>query len=73
MKWRLVPESCDKKIPPNLKGKFSRVMIKPTLYMELSFSQSTTHMFRKMQAAEMRMLRWMCSYTKRYNIKNDNI
>ncbi|KAG5618327.1 hypothetical protein H5410_018151 [Solanum commersonii] len=54
---------CDKKIPPRLKGKFYRVVVRPGLVVWRS----------KIHVAEMRMLRWMCGHTRSDKIRNEVI
>ncbi|XP_070007908.1 uncharacterized protein [Nicotiana sylvestris] len=58
MKWRLAPGVlCDKKAPPKRKGKFYRVVVRPTiLYGAECWPVKIAHV-QKMKVAEMRMLR----------------
>ncbi|KAK4350932.1 hypothetical protein RND71_030245 [Anisodus tanguticus] len=74
MKWRLASGVlCDKKVPPKLKGKFYRVVVRPTmLYKAECWSVKTSHI-QKMKVVEMRMLRWMCGHTMRDRIRNEDI
>ncbi|KAG5619478.1 hypothetical protein H5410_019302, partial [Solanum commersonii] len=63
-KWRLASGVlCDKKIPPKLKGKFYRVVVRQSLVVgaECWRSELTCS---KLHVAEMRMLRWMCGHTR---------
>ncbi|XP_064107526.1 uncharacterized protein LOC135216288 [Macrobrachium nipponense] len=49
---------CDKKVPLKLKGKFHRTVFRPAmLHGTLTASMRKTE--KKMDVAEMRMLRWM--------------
>ncbi|XP_059285302.1 uncharacterized protein LOC132038635 [Lycium ferocissimum] len=74
MKWRLASGVlCDKKVPPQLKGKFYKVVVRPTmLYGEECWPVKISHV-QKMKVAEMRMLRWMCGHTRSNRIRNEDI
>ncbi|KAG5620699.1 hypothetical protein H5410_005917 [Solanum commersonii] len=75
MKWRLASGVlCDKNIPPKLKGKFYRVVARPTLSYEAKcWPVKNSQQVQKTQVAEMRMLRWMCGHTRNDTIRNVNI
>ncbi|KAG5632518.1 hypothetical protein H5410_004235 [Solanum commersonii] len=74
MKWRLASGVlCDKKIPPRLKGKFYRVVVRPALlYGAECWPVKNAHV-QKIHVAEMRMLRWMCGHTRSDKIRNEVI
>ncbi|XP_060184057.1 uncharacterized protein LOC132613816 isoform X1 [Lycium barbarum] len=74
MKWRLASGVlCDKKVPPQLKGKFYRVVVRPAmLYGAECWPVKISHV-QKMKVAEMRMLRWMCGHTRSDRIRNEAI
>ncbi|XP_059309687.1 uncharacterized protein LOC132060785, partial [Lycium ferocissimum] len=74
MKWRLASESlCDKKVPPKLKGKFYKVVVRPTLlYGAECWPVKKCHV-QKMKVAKMRMLRWKCGHNRRDRIRNEDI
>ncbi|KAK4364064.1 hypothetical protein RND71_015422 [Anisodus tanguticus] len=74
MKWRLASGVlCDKKVPPKLKGRFYRVVVRLTiLYGAECWPVKTTHI-QKMKVVKMSMLRWMCGHTMRDMIRNDDI
>ncbi|KAG5581194.1 hypothetical protein H5410_051821 [Solanum commersonii] len=74
MKWRLASGVlCDKKIPPKLKGKFYRVVVRPALlYGAECWPVKNSHV-RKMHVAKMRLLRWMCGHTRSDKIRNEVI
>ncbi|WMV29994.1 hypothetical protein MTR67_023379 [Solanum verrucosum] len=64
---------CDKKIPPRLKGKFYRVVVRPALlYGAECWPIKNSHV-QKIHVAEMRMLRWMCGHTRSDKIRNEVI
>ncbi|KAE8705793.1 NAC domain-containing protein 89 [Hibiscus syriacus] len=59
LKWRAATGVlCDKKVPLKLKGKFYRMAIRPALlYGSECWAPKKDHV-RRIEAAEMRMLRW---------------
>ncbi|XP_076921566.1 uncharacterized protein LOC143583021 [Bidens hawaiensis] len=62
---------CDKRFPNRLKGKFYRVAVRPVmLYGTDCWAIKKSHA-RKLEVAEMRMLRWMCGHTRLDRIRND--
>ncbi|VFQ82562.1 unnamed protein product [Cuscuta campestris] len=73
-KWRLASGVlCDPKISPRMKGKFYRSVVRPAmLYGAECWAVKKTHV-RRLQAAEMRMLRWMCGKTWLDRISNEVI
>ncbi|KAJ8550900.1 hypothetical protein K7X08_000270 [Anisodus acutangulus] len=74
MKWRLASGVlCDKKVSPKLKGKFYRVVVRPTMLYEAECCPVKTSHIQKMKVEEMRMLRWMCGHTRIYRIRNEDI
>ncbi|WMV15276.1 hypothetical protein MTR67_008661 [Solanum verrucosum] len=74
MKWRNASGVlCDKKIPPRLKGKFYRVVVRPALLYGAECWPAKNSHVQKMQVAEMRMLRWMCGHTRSDKIRNEVI
>ncbi|KAF3669670.1 hypothetical protein FXO38_07472 [Capsicum annuum] len=74
LKWRLASGIlCDKNERSKLKGKFYRVAVRPIiLYGAECWSVKNFHI-RKLKVAEMRMLRWMCSLTRRDGVRNEVI
>ncbi|XP_060182471.1 uncharacterized protein LOC132612165 [Lycium barbarum] len=74
MKWRLASGVlCDKKVPPKLKGKFYKVVVRPTMLYGAEYWQVKISHVQKMKVAEMRMLRWMCGHTRSDRIRNEDI
>ena len=60
----------DKKIPLKLKGRVCRMLIRPILlYGAKCWSIKRSHI-RRMMAAEMRMIRWICGHTRLDKIRN---
>nr|XP_009765599.1 PREDICTED: uncharacterized protein LOC104217141 [Nicotiana sylvestris] len=74
MKWRLASGIlCDKNVPPRLKGKFYRMLVRPTMLDGVECWQIKNSHVQKMKVAEMRMLRWISGYTRRDKIRNEAI
>nr|XP_009592747.2 uncharacterized protein LOC104089527 [Nicotiana tomentosiformis] len=74
MKWRFAScVLCDKNVPLRLKGKFYKVVVRPTLlYGAECWPVKNSHT-QKLKVAEMRMLRWMCGQTQLDKIRNEVI
>ena len=51
---------CDRKINVTIKGKVYRTVVKPTLMFGADTWALTKALAKKVEVAEMRMLRWMC-------------
>ncbi|KAL6572318.1 hypothetical protein OROMI_013276 [Orobanche minor] len=59
LKWRAATEVlCDKKVPLKLKGKFYRAAIRPAMLYGSECWAMKKSLESKLEAAEMRMLRW---------------
>ncbi|XP_071687374.1 uncharacterized protein [Rutidosis leptorrhynchoides] len=64
VKWRAATGVlCDRKIPLNLKGKFYKVAIRPVMLYGSECWPMTKAQKRRIEVAEMRMLRWTCDKT----------
>ncbi|KAF3654976.1 Tropinone reductase -like protein [Capsicum annuum] len=74
LKWRLASGIfCDKKVPPKLKGKFYRVVVRPAmLYGAECWPVKNSHV-QKLKVAEIRMLHWICGITRAYRVRNETI
>ncbi|XP_070055689.1 uncharacterized protein [Nicotiana tomentosiformis] len=74
MRWRLASGVlCDKNVPPRLKGKFYKVVVRPAIfYGDECWTVKKSHV-KKMSVAEMRMLRWMRGHTRKDKIRKDKI
>ncbi|XP_070013241.1 uncharacterized protein [Nicotiana sylvestris] len=74
MKWRLASGVlCDKKVPPLLKGKFYRVVVRPAmLYGAECWAVKNSHT-QKLKVEEIKMLKWMCGHTRMNKIRNEDI
>ncbi|XP_070002679.1 uncharacterized protein [Nicotiana sylvestris] len=68
-----VNDGVKPQVPPKLKGKFYRVVVRPTmLYGAECWPIKITHV-QKMKVVEMRMLIWMCGHTNLDKIINEVI
>jgi hypothetical protein len=73
MKWRQASRViCDKRVPQNLKGKFTRQRLSLLCYMGLSVGLLRDDI-QQLSVAEMRMLRWICGHTRLDRVRNDDI
>ncbi|OIT29657.1 hypothetical protein A4A49_17649 [Nicotiana attenuata] len=74
MRWRLASGVlCDKNVPPRLKGKFYRVVVRPAMLYGAECWPVKKSYVQKMTVAEMKMLRWMCGHTRKDKIRNEVI
>uniref|UniRef100_A0A1S3YG52 Reverse transcriptase domain-containing protein n=1 Tax=Nicotiana tabacum TaxID=4097 RepID=A0A1S3YG52_TOBAC len=74
MNWRLVSGLlCDENVPLKHKGKFYKVVVRPTMLYGVECWLVTNSHVQKMKVAEMRMLRWMCGHTRFDKIRNEFI
>ena len=74
MKWRQGSGVlCDKRIPQKLKGKFYRTAIRPAMLYSAECWPTKRRHVQQISVAEMRMLRWICSHTRRDRVRNDDI
>nr|XP_009775483.1 PREDICTED: uncharacterized protein LOC104225402 [Nicotiana sylvestris] len=74
MRWRLASGVlCDKNMPPRLKGKFYRVVVRPTMLYEAECWLVKKSHVQKIKVGEMRMLRWMCGHIRKDKIRNEVI
>ncbi|XP_019244318.1 PREDICTED: uncharacterized protein LOC109224188 [Nicotiana attenuata] len=64
---------CDKKVPPKLKGKFYRMVVRPTILYGAEYWPVKIAYVQKMKVEEIRMLRWMCGHTRLDRIINEVI
>ena len=64
---------CDKRVPVKVKGKLYKTMVRPAMLYGLETAALTCSLERKMQVAEMRMLRWSLGVTRRDRIRNEGI
>jgi len=61
---------CDKRMPVELKGKVYRMVDRPALlYGAECWPIKKTHV-QKLMVTEMRIIRWICGYTRKDKISN---
>jgi len=64
---------CDKRMPVRIKGKVYRTVIRPAiLYCSECWPIKKTQV-QKLRFVEMRMIKWMCGYTRMDRIRNEVI
>ena len=74
LKWRKASGViCDRKVPKKLKGKFYRTAIRPAMLYGSECWALKGQQEKKLGVAEMRMLRWMCGYTRLDKKRNEYI
>ncbi|MEL7196585.1 MAG: reverse transcriptase family protein, partial [Bacteroidota bacterium] len=64
---------CDRKVPLKLKGKFHRTVVRPAMIYGTETASLRKTEEKKMDVAEMRMLRWMSGVTREDRIRNEYI
>ena len=64
---------CDRKISAKVKGKVYKTVVRPAMTYGAETWPIKKTQEKKMDVAEMRMLRWMCGVTRRDRIRNDLI
>ena len=64
---------CDRRFNVKLKGKVYKSVVRPAMLYSCETWPMKRAQERRMEVAEMRMLRWMCGVTKRDRIRNNLI
>jgi hypothetical protein len=66
LKWRQASGVlCNSRVPLKLKGKFYRTAIRPVMLYGAEYWPTRRRHVQQLSLAEMRMLRWICSHTRR--------
>ncbi|XP_016566975.1 uncharacterized protein LOC107865153 [Capsicum annuum] len=74
MKWKLASGFlCDKNVPLKLKGKFYRVVVRPTMLYGAKYWPTKNSQIQKLKVAEMMMLCWMYNFTRGNRVRNITI
>jgi hypothetical protein len=60
-------------VPLKLKGKFYRTAIRPAMLYGVKCWPTKRRHVQQLSIAEMCMLRWICGYTRRDRVRNDDI
>ena len=72
--WRKVSGViCDRKVPIRLKGKVHKAVVRPSMTYGLEAAPLKKIEGRKLDVAEMKMLRWMSGVTRIDRVRNDYI
>jgi len=61
---------CDKGIPVGLKGKVYCMVVRPAVLYGSEWWPIKMTQVQRLMVAEMRMIRWMCGYTRMDRIRN---
>ena len=64
---------CDKKVPENVKGKMYKAIVRPAVLYGMGAVAMTKRQERKMEVAEMKMLRFSVGVTKLDKLRNEEI
>ena len=64
---------CDKRMPIGLKGKVYRTVVRPAIMYGSKYWALKKIQIQRLLVAEMRMLRWLCGFTRLDKIRNEVI
>ena len=74
MSWKKVTGVvCDKKVPSKVKGKIYKVVVRPALLYGMETVAMTKRLEKKLEVAEMKMLRWMKGVTRKDRERNVDV
>nr|XP_016442661.1 PREDICTED: uncharacterized protein LOC107768062 [Nicotiana tabacum] len=62
---------CDKNVPPRVKRKFYKVVVRPTMLYGVECWPVKIFHVLKMEAVEMGILKYMCEHTRKDKIRNE--
>ena len=72
--WRKITGVvCDKRVPVKLKGKIHKAVVRPAMMFGLETAPIKKTEEKKLDVAEMKMLRWMSGVTREDRIRNEYI
>ena len=64
---------CDRKVPLSVKGKLYKVVVRPAMLYIMETLAVTHRMKKKLESAEMRMLRFECGITRLDKVRNEEV
>jgi len=64
---------CDKRVPLGLRGKVYRMVVRPAVLYGSECWPLKMMQVQRLMVAEMRMVRWICGFTRMDGIRNDVI
>ena len=64
---------CDRKVSGGVNGQLYKTMVRPAMMYGIEILAITKVQQRKMQVAEMKMLRWSLRITRKGGIRNEEI
>ena len=70
---RIAGVMCDRKVSGTMKGQLYKTMVRPAMMYGIETLAVTKAQERKMQVAEMKMLRWSLGITRKDRIRNEEI
>ena len=70
---RITGVMCDRKVSGTVKGQLYKTMVRPAMMYGIEILAVTKAQERKIQVAEMKMLRWSLGFTRKDKISNDEI
>ena len=62
---------CDKRVPPHVKGNIHNMIVQPPMLYGMETVPVTSSHPKKV--TEMKICRWVCGYTLRNHMRNDDI
>ena len=70
---RITGVMCDRKVSATMKGQLYKTMVQPAMMYGIETLAVTKAQERKMQVAEMKILRWSLGITRKDRIRNEEI
>ena len=64
---------CDKRVPPQLKGKIHKTIVQPAMLYGMETVPVTSSHVKKLEVTEMKMCRLIYDHTLRDHVRNDDI
>ena len=73
-KWKSVSGVlCDKRVPLDLRGRVYRMVVRPAVLYRSECWPLKKMQVQRLMVVKMRMVRWMCGFTRMDGIRNDVI